>query len=131
MRYDNNAATTPRRYIASCIVSTGRRGLDEHACHEWSFTPRSALCNRDLDTVREVFARRAVEGIAPATHEEAHTMGSKADDMKGRAKEAAGDLTDNDDLKREGKADRAAGKVKEKAEEVVDKVRDKIDDMRK
>ena len=51
--------------------------------------------------------------------------------MKGRAKEAAGDLTDNDEMKREGKADRAAGKVKEKAEEAVDKVRDKIDDIRK
>ena len=30
------------------------------------------------------------------------------DDAKGRIKEAAGDLTDNDDLKREGKVDRAA-----------------------
>ncbi|MEY2432605.1 MAG: CsbD-like, partial [Acidimicrobiaceae bacterium] len=31
-------------------------------------------------------------------------MGSNIDDAKGRAKEAAGDLTDNDRLKREGKA---------------------------
>ena len=58
-------------------------------------------------------------------------MGEKADEMKGRAKEAAGDLTDNDDLKREGKLDRAAATAKGKAEEVVDKVRDKIDDIRK
>jgi uncharacterized protein YjbJ (UPF0337 family) len=58
-------------------------------------------------------------------------MGDKADEMKGRVKEAAGDLTDNDELKREGKMDRAASSVKEKAEEVVDKVRDKIDDIRK
>jgi uncharacterized protein YjbJ (UPF0337 family) len=29
-------------------------------------------------------------------------MGSNADDMKGRAKEAAGDLMDDDDMKREG-----------------------------
>lgn len=36
-----------------------------------------------------------------------------ADDMKGRAKEAAGDLTDDDDLKREGKADQVTGKVKD------------------
>lgn len=61
-------------------------------------------------------------------------MEGKADDLKGRAKEAAGDLTDNDRLKREGKADRAGGKVKEfledakdKGEEIVDKVKDKID----
>jgi len=47
---------------------------------------------------------------------------SNMDDAKGRAKEAAGDLTDNDDLKREGKADRVEGKVKD----AVDTARDKI-----
>ena len=55
-------------------------------------------------------------------------MGEKADDIKGRAKEAVGDITDNDDLKREGKVDRASSSVKEKAEETVDKVRDKVKD---
>ncbi len=39
-----------------------------------------------------------------------------------------GDLTDNDDLKREGKVDRATSSVKEKVEETVDKVRDKVKD---
>lgn len=59
---------------------------------------------------------------------------SNTDDIKGRVKEAAGDLTDNDRLKREGKADQVEGKVKElvddardKIEDVVDKVRDKFD----
>jgi uncharacterized protein YjbJ (UPF0337 family) len=33
----------------------------------------------------------------------------KADELKGRAKQAAGDLTDNDDLKREGKMDEKGG----------------------
>ena len=51
----------------------------------------------------------------------------KGDQLKGHAKEAVGDLTDNDDLKAEGKADRAAGGVKEKAEEVKDKVVDAVD----
>ncbi len=54
---------------------------------------------------------------------------SRADDLKGRVKEAAGDLTDNDDLKREGKVDRAAGNVKDKVEDAVDKIRDKVKDM--
>ena len=49
------------------------------------------------------------------------------DDLKGRAKEAAGDLTDDDDLKKEGKADRAAGAVKDKVGAVKDKVEDAID----
>ena len=55
------------------------------------------------------------------------------DDIKGRVKEAAGDLTDDKDLKREGQADRAAGKVKDaiddvkdKAEDFVDKTKDKL-----
>ncbi|QGG94517.1 CsbD family protein [Actinomarinicola tropica] len=51
-------------------------------------------------------------------------MGSNADDMKGRAKEAAGDLTDDDELKNEGKLDRAGAKVKETANDAVDKVKD-------
>jgi uncharacterized protein YjbJ (UPF0337 family) len=38
----------------------------------------------------------------------------KADEAKGRAKEATGDLTKNKKLKREGKIDRAAGEVKGK-----------------
>ena len=61
-------------------------------------------------------------------------MSDKFDVMKGRTKEAAGALTDDDDLKREGKADQAAGNAKEKigdaadwAEEKVDNVKDKID----
>ena len=40
-------------------------------------------------------------------------MAPNTDDLKGRAKEAVGDLTDNRDLKNEGKADRASGKAKE------------------
>ena len=49
------------------------------------------------------------------------------DDIKGRAKEAAGDLTDDEDLKREGKVDRATGTVKEKVGDVSDKVKDVLD----
>jgi uncharacterized protein YjbJ (UPF0337 family) len=53
-------------------------------------------------------------------------MGGTFDDAKGRTKEAAGDLTDNDRLKNEGKVDRAVGKVKDKVEEAADKVKDKL-----
>lgn len=49
-----------------------------------------------------------------------------ADDLKGRAKEAAGDLTGDKDLKREGKVDRAAGAAKDKVEDAKDFVEDKI-----
>lgn len=50
-----------------------------------------------------------------------------SDDLKGRAKEAAGDLTNDQDLKNEGKADQAAGSIKEKADAVKDKVDDAVD----
>ncbi|MGQ0520135.1 MAG: CsbD family protein [Actinomycetota bacterium] len=46
------------------------------------------------------------------------------DELKGRAKEAAGDLTDDEDLQREGKVDQATGTVKEKLDDVSDKVKD-------
>ncbi len=52
---------------------------------------------------------------------------SNTDDIKGRVKEAAGDLTDNDRLKREGKADQLAGKAKELVDEVKDGVSDAVD----
>ena len=57
-------------------------------------------------------------------------MNSKSDDLKGRAKEAVGDLTDNDDLKRAGQADRAGSKVKEVIENAGDKAKDLVDDIK-
>jgi uncharacterized protein YjbJ (UPF0337 family) len=57
-------------------------------------------------------------------------VGSNFDETKGRAKEAAGDLTDKDDLKREGKQDRAGAKVKEFAEDAKEKVEDAVDTVK-
>lgn len=51
---------------------------------------------------------------------------SGVDEAKGRMKEAVGDLTDNDDMKREGKVDKVAGKAKDAVENVKDKVQDKL-----
>jgi uncharacterized protein YjbJ (UPF0337 family) len=45
------------------------------------------------------------------------------DDAKGRLKEAAGSLTGDDELKREGKVDQASGKAKDGVEKVAGKVR--------
>jgi uncharacterized protein YjbJ (UPF0337 family) len=54
----------------------------------------------------------------------------KVEDLKGRAKEAAGDLTTNDDMKREGKMDRASSSIKDKADDVNDKVEDAVDKVK-
>jgi uncharacterized protein YjbJ (UPF0337 family) len=48
------------------------------------------------------------------------------DDAKGRIKEAAGDLTDDEDLQREGKVDQATGVVKDGVEKVSDKVKEAV-----
>jgi uncharacterized protein YjbJ (UPF0337 family) len=46
------------------------------------------------------------------------------DDAKGRVKEAAGSITGDDELKREGKVDKTAGKAKSGIERMTDKVKD-------
>ncbi len=58
-------------------------------------------------------------------------MGGEADKAAGRVKEAAGDLTDNADLKSEGENQQAAGdvknvgeKIKEKADDLGDKIKE-------
>jgi uncharacterized protein YjbJ (UPF0337 family) len=48
------------------------------------------------------------------------------DDAKGRVKEAAGDLTGDQELKDEGKVDRASGKVKDTVGGVADKAKDML-----
>ena len=44
----------------------------------------------------------------------------RADEAKGRGKEALGDLTDNDELKKEGSIDRAKGRVKDMVDKAAD-----------
>jgi uncharacterized protein YjbJ (UPF0337 family) len=48
------------------------------------------------------------------------------DDLKGRAKEAAGDVTGDEGLKNEGRVDRAKGGVKDAVDDVGDKVKDAV-----
>ena len=50
----------------------------------------------------------------------------RAEKPKGRAKEAAGAVTGDKELKNEGKTDQAAASVKDKVEGAVDKVKDKL-----
>ena len=50
----------------------------------------------------------------------------KLDETKGRVKEAAGDLTDDDSLKTEGKVDKAEGSLKDKLDDAGDKVKDAV-----
>jgi uncharacterized protein YjbJ (UPF0337 family) len=56
-------------------------------------------------------------------------MGEHVDKAKGTLKENVGDMTDNEELEREGKMDRAGADVKEKANDAVDTVKDKVNDL--
>ena len=50
----------------------------------------------------------------------------KFDNAKGKLKEAAGDLTDDQSLKNEGKVDKATGSVKDAIGGAADKVKDVV-----
>ncbi len=58
-------------------------------------------------------------------------MTGKSDELKGRVKEAAGAIADDDQMRREGKIDQAAGKVKQAAEKAVDKIQNAAKDANK
>lgn len=47
----------------------------------------------------------------------------KSDELKGRVKEAAGALTGDAKLKREGKLDQAVGKTKQATDKLIEKVK--------
>jgi uncharacterized protein YjbJ (UPF0337 family) len=54
-------------------------------------------------------------------------MPTNMDEAKGRAKRAAGELTDDDKLKREGTVDKAAGKAKESVDKAAGKAKELLE----
>ncbi|KAB1643479.1 CsbD family protein [Gulosibacter chungangensis] len=57
-------------------------------------------------------------------------LGNKGEELAGKAKEALGNASDNDELRNEGKADQASAGLKDKIEDVKDTVTDAIDNLR-
>lgn len=53
-------------------------------------------------------------------------MTGKTDVVKGRIKEAAGALTDNDKLRAEGQKDQVVGNIKQTVQKVADKVKQAV-----
>jgi uncharacterized protein YjbJ (UPF0337 family) len=51
------------------------------------------------------------------------------DKAKGRAKEAVGDLTGDEDLQAEGEVDQASGSIKDKVAAITDKVKDAVSSL--
>jgi uncharacterized protein YjbJ (UPF0337 family) len=56
-------------------------------------------------------------------------MSERRQELKGRAKQAAGDLTDDKDLKREGQVDQAAARAKDKIDDASDKAKEGLDKL--
>ena len=91
--------------------------------HDRQFHKDTTLLTTRHDTAQpHEGTARAVASVK----ERSTAMSGKTDQIKGRIKEAAGVLTDNDRLKREGKLDQVVGKVKETAEKAVDKIKDTL-----
>ena len=67
-------------------------------------------CGRGTDERGEMFA-----------------MGAQSDQVAGKAKQAAGIVTGNEDLEAEGKAERHGGDAKEKIEHAKSKVEEALD----
>jgi uncharacterized protein YjbJ (UPF0337 family) len=51
-------------------------------------------------------------------------MTERTEDLKGRTKQAAGDLTGDESLQREGQVDQASSTIKEKVGDGADKAKD-------
>nr|WP_231375920.1 CsbD family protein [Corynebacterium aquatimens] len=56
-------------------------------------------------------------------------LADKAESLKGDAKEALGDATDNNELKNEGKADQLSGDIKDKLDQAGDAIKDKANEV--
>jgi uncharacterized protein YjbJ (UPF0337 family) len=69
---------------------------------------------------------RHVKDVTTCTKGRSTMSSGKTDELKGRVKEAAGALTGDAKLKREGKADQTVGKIKQQAEKVIDKIKDAV-----
>lgn len=57
-------------------------------------------------------------------------MSGTTDKISGRVKQAAGDLTDDQELKNDGETDEAAGKVKDGIDDAKDKLNSAVDKVK-
>jgi len=57
-------------------------------------------------------------------------MSGHTDKVIGKAKQAAGDITGNDDLEAEGERDEAAGNIKDTVDDAEDRVNDAVDNIK-
>jgi uncharacterized protein YjbJ (UPF0337 family) len=119
--------------LASGDIVVGRQPLPNFM----PFTRADGMTTRSGDTRNRLHPGPLGIPIVSAGHRSSMAgrpqggskMDKDLDQAKGRIKQAAGDLTNNDKLKKEGKLDEGAGKAKEFLEDAKDKGDDAIDSM--
>lgn len=89
-----------------------------------SASPDGTRLLRNCETVDEGITPC---GWDPEDQEGRCVMDAQSDQAKGHAKEAAGLLTGNEELRAEGKAERVAGEVREQTDKVLDTVERGLD----
>ena len=57
-------------------------------------------------------------------------MGEKTDKISGRAKQAVGAVTGDEEIKREGERQEDKGKLKDKLDSAVGKAQDELEDLK-
>jgi uncharacterized protein YjbJ (UPF0337 family) len=68
-------------------------------------------------------------GDIPREERRRPTLGGKTKKAKGRVKQAAGAITGDKKLQREGKRDERFGSLEKKTDEATDAVHDKLDEV--
>jgi uncharacterized protein YjbJ (UPF0337 family) len=129
---------TPKHCRRKTTFQTQTGGVTNmQSLHDIKVEPGEQANRATLSSKRHNFLQRClntttqgIETVQLCNHKELNAMGT-IDEVKGRVKKAAGDLTNNDKLKREGKADQASGKVKDAIDGVSDKVKGAVDGARK
>ena len=88
---------------------------------------RSGVANRLVKSADGAATSDHTNNGHTTNNERNGSMTNHNDDLKGRIKEAAGVLSDNDDLQTEGKRDQQAEKAKQAVDTAGDKIKDGVD----
>jgi len=67
----------------------------------------------------------------PAARRRRRGSTGRTSDLTGKAKEKTGEITGDDDLKREGQADQAVAKVKDGVDKIADKAKNLVNKEKK
>jgi uncharacterized protein YjbJ (UPF0337 family) len=97
-------------------MPAGFRVMEQHLRSDEA--AREPFCSHDTCRVGKQFHYQQREDLI---------MSGKGEEIKGRIKEAAGALTNDDKLRADGQADQVVGKAKQVATKVIDKAQQVAD----